>query len=1021
MLMARYTTPLHPRKHALWRLIVAMLGLLMAFGSNASASNNATFKHYGVDQGLPQSQVRVLHQDPSGYLWIGTQGGLARYNGREFTRFTSAEGLAGNQIESIASDSDGRLWVGTNLGLCVFEDPFFQCVESEKLNGHTIGALTAHDEDLWVGTAEGLLQLEPSTRRVEVHRLAGQNIGALAARSDGALWVGAGSELVRLQPDSGKVENLDRGDGVSAEITTLHPTTDGLWIGTDHGILVRESDGAVRQFGDTARLAEPPHVTGIVSDSTGGIVFGSHQGLYRIENDEADSIRQIQEPGNEIVRALLRDHEDTLWSGRDDGMHKRTPSSFVGYTRDDGLVADFVRAMAQDAENRLWLGTRFGVQIVPVLPSGLALDASIALTRADGLPNERIYAIEFMPDGSALLATNGGLVQLGAAAEDIKVVTEEDGLPSNHVRSLRRDARGRLWIGTAAGVVILEQGEVRAPPHPRLDDVYPLMIHIDDRRRVWFATRDHGLMRFDPASDRLVQRAGGDFSKQTIWDLAQAPDGSLWVGTNGDGLFHLDAEGGVLEHFTQREGLANNFVWSVLVDDGGRVWAYTTRGLSRYDGERFVNYDKQDGLLHLEGGATGALQTRDGQLWFSSVAGLVRFDAAEDRASDVAPPVHIENVFVDGRAVQRGDSLPPDHSEVTFEFAALTFQKDGHAGYRYRIKGLNPNWQALGSYRPVTIAGLDPGGYEFQVVGSNAFGTWSAEPAVFAFSVSAPVWRQPWFLALCALVVMGLAALVWRTRVQGLRKRAVELENLVADRTRELEQANRHLHRFATTDALTGLKNRRFLMEQIGHDVAQCLRRYRDAGAATDAPVESTPDSEIGFLVIDLDNFKRINDSYGHQAGDSILKQVANILLEEARSADYVVRWGGDEFLVVARELETGAGAGLASRILASLQATRFTIEATGDSVECRCSIGLCAFPFTHENPEMASWEQVVEIADSAAYMAKHEGGNRWVEIVQASLLQDTRDFVQKIRTDAAVLETSGQIRIKRGVASEDG
>jgi len=996
-----------------------MLASLLSFGStNAPASNNATYRHYGVDQGLPQSQVRVLHQDPVGYLWIGTQGGLARYNGREFTRFTSAEGLAGNQIESIASDHLGRLWVGTNLGLCVFEDPLFRCVDSDKLNGHAIGPLTAHGENLWVGTDHGLLQLDPSTRRVDALRLAGQRIGALAARSDGALWVGAGSGLVRLGPESGKVENLDLGDRASAEVTSLHPTTDGLWIGTDQGIFVREPDGAVRQFGDTAELAEPPHVTGIVSDQSSGIVFGSHQGLYRIGSDEEDPIRRIQEPGNEIVRALLRDREDTLWIGRDDGMRKRTPSRFEGYTRVDGLVADFVRAMAQDDENRLWLGTRFGVQVVPVLPSGLALDASIALTRADGLPNERIYAIEFMPDGSTLLATNGGLVQWHGAGGDVGVVNEEDGLPSNYVRSLRRDSRGRLWIGTAAGVAVMEQGVVRSPPHPRLDGVYPLAIHVDDRGRVWLATRDHGLMWFDPESDRVWAEG---FSRQTIWDLAPAPDASLWVGTNGDGLFHLDADGGVLEHFTQREGLANNFVWSVLVDDDGQVWAYTTRGLSRYDGERFTNYDKQDGLLHLEGGATGALQTRDGQLWYSSVAGLMRFDAAEDRSSDVAPPVRIENVVVDGRAVAPGALLPYDHSEITFEFAALAFQRDGQAGYRYRIKGLNSNWQALNSYRPVTIAGLDPGDYEFQVVGSNAFGTWSAEPAVFAFSVSAPIWRQSWFLVLCALGVMGLTAVAWKTRMQGLRKQAVELEDLVAERTRELEQANRHLHRFATTDPLTGLKNRRFLMEQIGHDVAQCLRRYRDAGAASDAtidaPVESAQDFAIGFLVIDLDNFKRINDSYGHQAGDSILRQVAKILLEEARSADYVVRWGGDEFLVVARELEAGAGARLASRILASLQETWFEIEATGDSVGCRCSIGVCTFPFTREDPEIAGWEQVVEIADSAAYMAKHEGGNRWVEIAQARPLDQPQDFVQKIRTDATALEASGQIRIKRGGA----
>lgn len=992
------------------RFVEGLLVCIAIAGSTqAVAADVYNFQHYGIDQELPQSQVRVIHQDPAGYLWVGTQGGLGRYNGREFKRYTSADGLAGNHIGALENDHSGRLWVGTNVGLCRRRDGSFECVDSELLRGRSIQALLAYDDGLLVGTERGLVRLSPKNLDVVDVRLQGQSILTLAPGKSGEVLVGTGSGLGRLDLATGGFEAIDIRAGGEPQVTALLPDGQRIWIGTDAGLFLRVADGSVLEMNRDGMPLSITNVSGLVQVPDGGLIFGTYRGLYRIEPGNHYRITRIDGLDNDIVRSVFRDREGIVWIGTDTGMNKLAPAQFLGYTSANGLMADFVRTIAEDGRGRLWLGTRIGVQVVPVRDGKLALKDSFTLTRDDGLPNDRIYAIEFPPQGGALLATNGGVVHWREDRGVVEIYTVEDGLPSNHVRSVLRDSQDRIWIGTASGVALLEGGKVTADLPAGLDGVYPFSIVEDESGRLWFATRDHGLLIVDP--DGKVTRLGADqgFSDQTLWDLARAESDGMWVGTNGDGLFHIGADGGIRAQLTKRDGLADDFVWSVTVDANGHVWAYTTHGLSRYNGERFINYGKSDGLVHLEGGATGGLESSAENLWFASVGGLVRFASRDQPTSDVAPLAVIESAFADGVPIDPGARLSPDHFEITFEFAALTFHNENTTRYRYRLVGLNADWNELSSYRPITFARLGSGDYEFQVLAVNAAGNWSREPARFAFRVDTPLWLSPWFLALTVAAVAGIAVSTWRLRVRGLQRHAVTMETLVGERTRELKQANRRLHDVATTDPLTGLKNRRFLMDHIDHDIALCLRRHRRKSPPAEAA--------IGFLLIDLDGFKRINDTYGHRAGDTMLEQIGRVLLDVSRDSDYVIRWGGDEFLVVARHIDAEAGDRPAERIVEALRGTSFVIDESGQSVNCTCSLGVCTFPLTRETPEVMGWEQVVEIADAAAYLAKRDGGDNWVEILESGegSIGDKAGFLREIREDAETLEASGRIRIRRG------
>jgi diguanylate cyclase (GGDEF)-like protein len=377
--------------------------------------------------------------------------------------------------------------------------------------------------------------------------------------------------------------------------------------------------------------------------------------------------------------------------------------------------------------------------------------------------------------------------------------------------------------------------------------------------------------------------------------------------------------------------------------------------------------------LHLEGGATGALQTSDGQLWFASADGLMRYDPRREYINNTRPLVHMESVLADGRPLERGAEIPRSSSSLELHFAGLSFQDESAVRFRYRLKGLKDEWSGPVSRRTVTYANLDGGTYTFEVEARNPHGIWSSEPATFEFSVAAPYWTRVEFWALAAALITLLLWSAYMLRMRQVEARRQVLERQVADRTRELATANRRLEEASVTDPMTGLFNRRFLMKQIGADVAQVRRSHREA--------DLERQQDLVFMMVDLDNFKTINDRWGHAAGDRVLRAFAGLIQNEMRESDYVVRWGGEEFLVVARQTERGSSGAIAQRILDATRDHAFDVNDGGERIHCSCSIGIAHLPFLKGCPDALGWEQVLDLADSAVYRAKAMGRDRWVRI----------------------------------------
>ncbi len=988
-------------------IAVALLvgGLLLSLEATAQAHN---FHHYDTDDGLMQVQVLAVHQDRVGHIWAGSYGGVSRYVGHSFYSYTTEHGLADNVVEAIASDRHGQVWVGTSRGLCYYlsEQGRFECLDEPSLRDSRVYALYGGTDGLWVGTDRGLFHLVEGRVRARFQQpdLPSDVVRSITRDHQGQLWAGTSAGLARYDASRGSFEAVALPVATDLMVTALLADGDHLWVGTERGLFQHQDDVVERvSLPSEARHAA---VADLTLDASGRLWAATSLGLLWRRDDDFDLLTTANGLPYDIIFSISTDRDGLVWFGHDGGLSRWVPTAFTGYRQQHGLLDSFVRTINEDQTGRLWLGTRSGIQIVP-FDEDWNFAESEFITNAHGLIDERVYAIDFPAPGVALIATGHGVVRWKQGEGVTRIYTDADGLPVNQTQALLTDNTGQTWIGTNNGTVVLRDGVIEPVDDPELGQAYVYRFREDEQGRIWAVART-GL--FIHAVDGTVTRLAADagLSDATFWDMNPDPHTGMWVGSNGDGLFHVRADGSIRQ-FTTHDGLVDDFVWQVLVDGAGQVWTFTNRGLSRFDGDVFDSFNRYDGLLHMEGGATGAWESHDGTLWFASADGLMRYDPDLSYALPAPPETILERVELDGSPITAGVVLPYSPGMIDFHYAALSFRAVTDLRYRYRLRGISDSWSEPIRYRPITFASLGSGDYVFQVQATLPGIEWDDVPvSTFEFTVQRAFWETVWFWLLMALllVVIMLLLMRWQARRGELHRR--ELQLLVQERTRELEQVNLQLKDAIITDPLTGLHNRRFLLNQITKDIAQTLRAYSGSSLF--------PNRDILFMMCDLDHFKKINDIHGHLVGDYVLRSFAELISKELRESDYMVRWGGEEFLIVARQTEASCCSVVAERIMKAIREARFFPNEGQEPLSCTCSIGISQFPFTPGRPDALNWEQVIDVADTAVYMAKREGRDRWVAIHGAEQvdIDHSAEFVARVKADTAALSESGQIRIER-------
>jgi diguanylate cyclase (GGDEF)-like protein len=472
-------------------------------------------------------------------------------------------------------------------------------------------------------------------------------------------------------------------------------------------------------------------------------------------------------------------------------------------------------------------------------------------------------------------------------------------------------------------------------------------------------------------------------------------------------------------NYSEAQGLPNSTIYGIEVDTSGRLWLSTNRGLARFDpatGE-VRNFRRLHGLQADEFNFGAHYRTREGELFFGGPGGYNAFFPDRLEFNERPPPIILTAFLKFNEPARLG--VVPEHvsrldlgyrdSVVTFEFAALDFASPAHNHYRYKLEGFDHEWVDGGSKRSVTYTNLGGGQYTFRVRGANSDGVWNDDGLAIPLNVQPPPWATPWAQAAYVFALGLVIFTVWKSQQNKLRREALYAQRLqreveertaeLATRNDELKRANQRLREASVTDPLTGLGNRRYLYEALAGQPS----------TVTEPNVSIPP---AALLVIDLDHLKPINDLHGHETGDQVLIGVAEILRRCCRASDILVRWGGDEFIIVYLDADMNAAEQIAERIRATVAKETF-LTSDGTSVRTSCSIGFVRQPFIREAPSQVSWEQLLAVADAALYHAKKER-NGWIGWAGTAAAAGQAEIIAGLERDAESVERKGLLDVRR-------
>ena len=1019
--------------------------------------------------------VRGFAEDADGLIWLVAGSELLRWDGRRFLAAV-IDGEPGATVDpaimqALAADASGALWAGGSSGLVRLVSPrpgdirlvpqsipgptpsisqlVFDASPGEWLGaagtvseviviarrgpplripipeagGNRLHALhidAAHR--LWAGTTLGLFQLVPADAtspaphwRAQALDTATPRVAALDSDPDGRLWVGLAQDGVRSVDAMGRVGTLPwpaDGDG-TARIFALSADVRGeLWVGTF-------GSGLLRWHHDDRTWA-----------------------AYRHERGRVDSL------DDDNVWALMIDRRGLVWVGHGAGAQlfdpREPPMWHVPLPRDpaapDARQRVHAIAPADPSGTALWLG--LGTGRISLLGESSAAGAEAALDRRWGAGDGQRGAVELLQPLAGDRWWLGSDWRTAVAPAGVAALQplQPRARGANVYTSSAAAWRGDWWLAGPDGlwrVPLDDSGQ------PLADLASNLYVDRDGERRVatlvadeqtlWIGTWT-GLQRLSAADGRPEPIDVPGLAGHFVSTMAIDRGDRLWVGTSEGGLFVAEVvragDPAAWTRLDLAQGLPSRRIAALLVDARGVLWASTSRGLVAIEPGRMVPrvFRREDGAAASPYLRRSAAVLPDGSLAFggNDALTIVRGDALRRRparadvplvitrlatGADDPPPMAIPGA--EGRSVTW--RLDPVASRLDIDVVAPVYLGVSNLRYRYRLEGVDPDWQVADARGgTASYSRLPAGRYRFEAQYDLGDGDWRGAKAIGI--VRAPAWHEQPLLRLATLIVAAvLLALAVRARLLMLRRRASTLEQMVRVRTSALEQANADLARAnraievaSLTDPLTGLHNRRYLWRRIEADVALALRsRYASAGGAP----QREP-ADLVFFLVDIDHFKRINDLHGHAVGDQVLIEMGRRLRAVFRESDHVVRWGGEEFLAVARGGAREDAPLMAERIRASVSGTPFELP-EGQTLVVRCSTGFAALPLVVAERYAFSWEDTVVIADEALYEAKAAGRDAWAGFEESGEPVDVQELTS-LRLRRITAMASGSLRLRR-------
>lgn len=774
--------------------VISLFALLVGFSCarSVAGSGPVTFKlrQWQTDDGLPQNSVRAICQAPDGYLWVGTDEGVVRFDGITFVPLESESfpQLRQLRITALVADRAGGLWIGTEAdGLFVLKSGgLSRCTSSNGLPvGPVRSLLVTRNQELWIGTDSGLASpgkcTDASGKWVAVSV---PPVRALLEDRDGRLQIGTTRGLLEFDPNLRTVLTNRSPAAVSGSTRALLRGEDErLWVATSDGLFASRTN----QSPQWPRVAGLPSaiVTSLCSGGAGELWVGSFGGLTLLFEGKVTNWQELGKTFDDPVNTLFRDREGNLWVGAKSGLYRLTPSQFHHLTSDQGLPGNNVVSVCEDASGALWAAI-WGTGLTRIQGGNF-----LTLRATNGLTHESVLALHPGRDGFLWVGFDfgGGLNRITRGLTN-NYPRSGNSVPAA-VRVIHQDRENALWVGTSRGLFRFEGESVTAFTATNGLAGNTVMALCETRTGALWIGTDGGLNRWAEGRFDSFKRSAG-LSHETILALHEDSEGVLWIGTKAGGLNRL--QGGVFTSYSTAQGLFSDEVFEIVEDDFGYLWMSCRRGLFRVAKADFaaldrgdlkqlncVSYGREDGLAtaQFNGVAKPAgWKARDGQLWFPTIRGVVAVEA-RILPNQQPPLVAIEQVLANRLVLRPALSIsnpppvlqvPPGARELELHYSALSLQAPERNRFRHRLEGVDSDWVDAGRRRVANYYALRPGDYRFRVQACNNDGIWSSGEASLEIRVAPHFWETWVFKALIAAGAVGLLVAFYRARLGRLRE-----------------------------------------------------------------------------------------------------------------------------------------------------------------------------------------------------------------------------------------------------------
>jgi diguanylate cyclase (GGDEF)-like protein len=956
------------RQEPLWwraatRLTVFFLLALLAAQPRAQ---QMSLQEFGQARGLQNLAVTSLAQDSAGFIWAGTENGVYRFDGARFERIGAQEKLFA--VNSLAVDGQ-RIWIAADSGLWLWRDERLQRVVTDgpplDVNNYPQMIAPNGTGGAWVISNWHLLSLTPAPgggwhrRDIPVEdeiaeRPGSASITSVMAEGNGDAWFGCGRRICRLH--AGEVDTWGQERGVPEDSWhwLLRSSDGSLWArGVRHVLQLEPGTEKFSDRTDARDVADPNGTYPLVEDSQHRILGAARNALERWNGHAWDRFGTgAGLPAGGRLQALLLDREGGIWLGMMGAgvLQWRGYGQWENWSVASGLphtaVWRFARAGPPDHQV-LYAATGAGV-------ASLDVDAARFRPLADTADQET-QALASDARGVLWAGTvHGHLLRFAVAGTEGERGTSI-GLPGTEsVYDIFAQRAGDVWINTDAGMRHRLPGVSSEMAVPIVTGVQGgnegFSGNCEDRDgTMWFAGGG-GVTRYSGGRwERLFR------STKAVTVLACLRDGTLAVSSGPEGVQILALAGSTLrDRDVTPPELRGRNILAMWEDVRGWLWVNTDAGIAVWNHEHWRLLDHSRGLVWNDTSAGALYEDHDGSMWIGTSRGASHILAPGNLFAPVAGRVAIRSVTWGNQTLplDRAIEIPWSPDQLEIDLAMPVFRDRGSLAMEYRLRGFDDRW-TLAAHPEVRLTGLPAGRYRFEARAIDRdLGTPSPGTG-FDFEIDPPWWLSRIALAAIALATLAIAYGLYRWRVHVMTLRARQLETLVRERTRELEESRELLREQATKDGLTNVWNRRALMDILAREANRCAR-------------EQLP---FAVALADIDHFKQVNDTYGHPAGDAVLREFAARLAAAIRPYDAVGRYGGEEFVVIMPGLDITQ-----TEHRARLAAIHLSIAGSPMSVgTVTCSFGVAGT----SGAAPVDVDSLIATADEALYRAKHNGRNR--------------------------------------------